>query len=37
MIVLMTDFGASEYVGIMKGVIHSIASDSKVVDLTHSI
>ncbi|MHA1902713.1 MAG: SAM hydrolase/SAM-dependent halogenase family protein [Candidatus Thorarchaeota archaeon] len=37
MIVLMTDFGESEYVGIMKGVIHSIAPAVKVVDLTHSI
>ncbi|MHA1962932.1 MAG: SAM hydrolase/SAM-dependent halogenase family protein [Candidatus Thorarchaeota archaeon] len=37
MIVLMTDFGESEYVGIMKGVIYSIAPAAKVVDLTHSI
>ena len=37
MIVLLTDFGHSEYVGVMKGVIYSIAADAKVVDLCHSI
>ncbi len=37
MIVLLTDFGESEYVGVMKGVIYSLHSDAKVVDLTHSI
>jgi len=37
MIVLLTDFGQSEYVGVMKGVIYSIASDAKIVDLCHSI
>ncbi|TFG29685.1 hypothetical protein EU527_15500 [Candidatus Thorarchaeota archaeon] len=37
MIVLLTDFGESEYVGVMKGVIHSLDSDVKIIDLTHSI
>ncbi|MFW9958910.1 MAG: S-adenosyl-l-methionine hydroxide adenosyltransferase family protein, partial [Candidatus Odinarchaeota archaeon] len=37
MIVLLTDFGESEYVGIMKGVILGIAPDAHIVDLTHSI
>jgi S-adenosylmethionine hydrolase len=37
MIVLLTDFGESEYVGIMKGVILSYDSCAHVVDLTHSI
>jgi S-adenosylmethionine hydrolase len=37
MIVLLTDFGESEYVGVMKGVIYSIASDAVIVDLCHSI
>jgi S-adenosylmethionine hydrolase len=37
MIVLMTDFGVSEYVGIMKGVIYSIHPEAQVVDLTHSV
>jgi len=37
MIVLMTDFGESEYVGVMKGVILSIAPGTHIVDLTHSI
>ncbi|TFF91403.1 hypothetical protein EU546_08650, partial [Candidatus Thorarchaeota archaeon] len=37
MIVLMTDFGESEYVGVMKGVIFSACPESQVVDLTHSI
>jgi S-adenosylmethionine hydrolase len=37
MIVLMTDFGQSEYVGVMKGVIYSIAPEAKIVDLGHSI
>jgi S-adenosylmethionine hydrolase len=36
-IVLLTDFGASEYVGVMKGVILSIAPEAQIVDLTHSI
>jgi hypothetical protein len=36
-VTLTTDFGASEYVGAMKGVILSIAPDIKVVDITHGI
>jgi S-adenosylmethionine hydrolase len=37
MIVLLTDFGRSEYVGVMKGVIYGIAEAAKVVDLCHTI
>jgi S-adenosylmethionine hydrolase len=37
LIVLLTDFRQSEYVGVMKGVIYSIAADAKIVDLCHSI
>ncbi len=37
MIVLLTDFGQSEYVGVMKGVIYSVDSDAKIVDLCHDI
>ncbi len=37
MIILLTDFGESEYVGVMKGVIYSIARDATIVDLCHSI
>ena len=37
MIVLLTDFGSSEYVGMMKGVIYSINPDAKIVDLTHAV
>ncbi len=37
MIVLLTDFGPSEYVGVMKGVIHRIDGSANIVDLTHSI
>ena len=37
MIVLLTDFGLGEYVGVMKGVIYSIAGDAKIVDLCHDI
>jgi len=36
-IVLLTDFGQSEYVGVMKGVIYSIACDARIVDLCHTI
>ncbi|MCX7654514.1 MAG: SAM-dependent chlorinase/fluorinase [Fervidobacterium sp.] len=36
MIVFMTDWGNSHYVGICKGVIRSI-TDCEIVDLTHSI
>ncbi|MFW9798947.1 MAG: S-adenosyl-l-methionine hydroxide adenosyltransferase family protein [Candidatus Thorarchaeota archaeon] len=37
MIVLMTDFGESEYVGMMKGLIHTIAPNTPITDLTHTI
>ncbi len=37
MITLTTDFGDSEYVGAMKGVIYSICPEAKIVDLTHNI
>ena len=37
MIVLLTDFGDGEYVGVMKGVIYSINGDAKIVDLCHSV
>jgi hypothetical protein len=36
-VTLTTDFGASEYVGAMKGVILSIAPEARVVDITHGI
>jgi S-adenosylmethionine hydrolase len=37
MIILLTDFGESEYVGVMKGVIYIITRDAVIVDLCHSI
>ena len=37
MIVLLTDFGESEYVGVMKGVIETEAPGARVTDLTHQI
>lgn len=37
MIVLLSDFGNSEYVGVMKGVIYSLCPSEQIVDLTHSI
>ena len=37
MITLTTDFGASEYVGAMKGVIYSIDPKILVVDISHGI
>jgi len=37
MIVLLTDFGQSEYVGVMKGVICRINADAKILDLCHEI
>jgi S-adenosylmethionine hydrolase len=37
MIILLTDFGQSEYVGVMKGVIYSINRRAKIVDLCHEI
>lgn len=33
MIVVLTDFGNAEYVGVMKGVIYSINENSRIVDL----
>ena len=37
MIVLLTDFGQSEYVGVMKGVIYSVHESARIVDLCHDI
>lgn len=37
MIILLTDFGQSEYVGVMKGVIYGIDKNAKIVDLCHNI
>lgn len=37
MIVLLTDFGWSEYVGVMKGVIYRVHEGAKIVDLCHDI
>jgi len=37
MIVLLTDFGQSEYVGIMKGVIYTINPQAKITDLCHDV
>lgn len=37
MIVLLTDFGQSEYVGVMKGVIYGINRQGQIVDLCHDI
>jgi len=37
MIVLLTDFGLSEYVGVMKGVIYYINNNAIIVDLCHNI
>ena len=36
-ITLTTDFGYSEYVGAMKGVIYSLCPGAKVIDISHSI
>jgi S-adenosylmethionine hydrolase len=36
-ITLLTDFGRSEYVAQMKGVIHGIDPDARIVDITHDI
>ncbi|PJF20688.1 MAG: hypothetical protein CUN56_14900, partial [Phototrophicales bacterium] len=37
-VALLTDFGLEDiYVGVMKGVIASIAPDVQIVDITHSI
>ena len=37
MIAILTDFGHSEYLGVMKAVIHSINKNSKIVDLYNSV
>lgn len=37
MIVLLTDFGQSEYVGVIKGVIYRIDAEAKIIDLCHEI
>jgi S-adenosylmethionine hydrolase len=37
MIILLTDFGQGEYVGVMKGVIYRIDNDAKIADLCHDI
>jgi len=37
MIAILSDFGNSEYLGIMKGAIYSIAKDAKIVDLFNNI
>lgn len=37
MIVILTDFGHSEYLGVMKGVIHSIKKSAKIVDLSNFV
>ena len=37
MIVLLTDFGPSEYVGVMKGVVYSIHEGARIVDLCHNV
>lgn len=34
---LLTDFGESEYTGVMRGVIYSIHPEAQIVDLTHSV
>ncbi|MHA2396351.1 MAG: SAM hydrolase/SAM-dependent halogenase family protein [Candidatus Thorarchaeota archaeon] len=34
---LFTDFGDSEYTGVMRGVIYSICPDAQIIDLTHTI
>ncbi len=37
LIALLTDFGNSEYVGIVKGVIYSINPNVTIVDITHNV
>jgi len=37
MIVLLTDFGLGEYVGVMKGVIYNVNPNTTIVDLCHDI
>ena len=36
-VALLTDFGNSEYVGIIKGVIYGINPNVKIIDITHNI
>jgi S-adenosylmethionine hydrolase len=37
MIITLTDFGNSEYLGVMKGVIYSIAQKAKIIDLFNKV
>lgn len=37
MIVLLTDFGQSEYVGVMKGIIYRLHAETRIVDLCHDL
>src|SRR3989344_2513603 len=37
MIAILSDFGNSEYLGIMKGVIYSIAKNAKIIDLYNDV
>jgi S-adenosylmethionine hydrolase len=37
MVVLLTDFGPSEYVGVMKAIVYGVDKDAKIVDLCHDI
>lgn len=37
LVTLTTDFGPGEYVATMKGVIHSIAVDAQILDISHTI
>ncbi|MBI2108539.1 SAM-dependent chlorinase/fluorinase [Candidatus Woesearchaeota archaeon] len=37
MIVTLTDFGESEYLGAMKGMIYSISPDSRIADLCNNV
>jgi S-adenosylmethionine hydrolase len=37
MIVLLTDFGYGEYVGVMKGVISVVNPEARIIDLCHTI
>jgi S-adenosylmethionine hydrolase len=37
MVVLLTDFGLSEYVGVMKAIVYGVDKDAKIVDLCHDI
>lgn len=37
LIALLTDFGLSEYVGVLKGVIASLWEDARIVDLCHTV